>query len=205
MTEELNLEEIVEIEPAEISEEQKAFLVENKDTLTDEQREKYDIKEEEKKEEPEINLDEITPETRRQIAEKKKAEADEIEREDEAVISKVVAKKLAEAGVGNTNDQVEVDGYIRDNPEFAKYRAVALKYMKDSSYINLPAKNIMAIVAFKDSQKIGAQKEREAAEKAKNTKGGGSDFRKPTGAKTDWSKATSEEIEAKKAEIYDRR
>ena len=105
--------------------------------------------------------------------------------------------------IRDTKDQIEVDSFIRDNPEYSKYRAVALKYMKSSAYGNVPAHNIMAIVASRDLQKLGAEKEREAAEKAKNTGGGGSSFRKPKGGEIDWSKATPEEMAAKRAEILE--
>jgi len=77
--------------------------------------------------------------------------------------------------------------------------------MGNSAYSNIPAQNIMAIVASKDQQKIGAQKERKAIKKAKDTQGGGATFRKPKSGEKDWSKASSEEVDAKKAEILNRR
>jgi len=207
-TPELNLEEIVETAPEELSDGQKAFLEENKDNLTDEQAAKFGIEKEQ--EEEQVNLDEIVPETRTEIEKQKeriRKEEEEIDPDDEATISRVLEKKVGplEKELRATKDQIEVDAFIRDNPEYAKYRGVALKYMANPAYSNIPAHNIMAIVASKDLQKLGAQKEREAAENAKKTRGGGSSFRKPGGGGIDWSKASAEEVAAKKAEILGRK
>lgn len=158
--------------------------------------------EEKEEKEEEINPDDIIPETREEIKERKEKEEEEGEAdpEDEKMVGKIVDKRL-----GNIKDQVEIDSFIRSKPEYEKYRATALNWMKDPSYNNIPAHNIMAMVASKDQQKLGAQKEREAAENAKNTQSPGSTVRKPAGGKTDWSTATKEEMAAKKAEIFDRR
>jgi len=204
---ELKLEEVVEVAPEELSDDQKSFLEENKGDLTDEQAIRFGLEKEE--EEKPINIDEVTPETRIEIAKKKEAanEEDEIDPDDEVTINKVVDRRVGQLAddLKTTKDQMEVDTFIRDNPEYTKYRGVALKYMKNSSYSNIPAHNIMAMVASKDLQKLGAQKEREAIDRAKNTSGGGSSFRKPSGGGIDWSKATSEEVATKKAEILNRR
>lgn len=205
---ELNLEEVVEVSPKDLSDEQATFIQENEDKLSDEQKEVFKDtlkKEEEEEEEPEA--DDVEPETRTRVKEDKDKgdEDDEVDPDDEAAISKVVAKQLKEAGVGDAKDQLEVDAFIRSKPEMGKYRAVALKYMSNPAYSNIPAHNIMAMVSAKDQQKIGAQKEREAAEKAKDTQGGGTTVRKTKAGAIDWSKATQEEIDQKKAEIFDRR
>jgi len=189
---------------------------EEKDETTDEEEKEEDSgddsggegDDEGKEKEGEIDPEEITPETRQKIEEKKKEEEEgETDPEDEKMIGKVVDKRLDQVtkDLRDTKDQMEVDSFIRSKPEFGKYREVALKYMKSPAYNNIPAHNIMAMVASKDLQKLGAQKEREAAENAKNTQSPGSTARKPTGGKTDWSKATREDIDAKKAEIFDRR
>jgi len=165
--------------------------------------------EEKEEKEEEINPDDIIPETREEIKERKEKEEEEGEAdpEDEKMVGKIVDKRLDQVtkDLRDTKDQMEVDSFIRSKPEYSKYRATALKYMKSPAYNNIPAHNIMAMVASKDQQKLGAQKEREAAENAKNTQSPGSTVRKPAGGKVDWSTATKEDIDAKKAEIFDRR
>ena len=203
-SQDLKLEDVVEVAPDKISEEQKTFLEENKADLSDEQAEKFGLKKEE--EEEEINIDDVKPETRTKVKKQpKKEEEEETDPEDKKVIGGIVKQQLKEAGVGEAKDQIEVDSFIRDNPEYSKYRAAALKYMKNSSYNNIPAHNIMAIVASRDQQKIGAKKEREAAEQAKSTQGGGTTIRKADGGKTDWHKATPEQVEAQKAKVLGHR
>ena len=168
---ELILEEVIEVAPEELSDGQKTFLEENKGDLTDEQATKFGI--EKGEEEEPIDTDAITPETRTEVKkpEPPKTEGDDVDPDDKEMVGKVVKEELGgiREDIRETKDQVEVDSYIRDNPEYSKYRAVALKFMKDPSYNNIPARNIMAMVASKDLQKIGAQKEREAIAKAKET------------------------------------
>ena len=122
------------------------------------------------------------------------------------MVGRIVDKRLDQVtkDLRITKDRAEVDAFIRDNPEYSKYRVAALKYMESSAYNNIPAHNIMAMVASKDQQKLGAQKEREAIEKAKDTQGGGDSVRTPKGGGIDWSKATSEQIAAKRNEILGR-
>lgn len=208
MPDELNLEEIVAKEPETLEDSEKTFLEENKADLSDENLEKFGLEKgegEEEEEEPE----DIEPETRTEPPEKpeeEEEEEEEVDPDDKATITKVVKKELGQVreDLRATKDQMEVDAFIRENPEYSKYRAVALKYMQNSAYGNIPAHNIMAIVAGKDQQKIGAKKEREATEKARATQGGGVSVRKPKGEGIDWSTATPKEIAAKKAEILEK-
>jgi len=193
---ELNLEEVVEVEPGELSEDQKTFLEENKGDLTDEQAEKFGIEREEEEEEEE-------PRTRATPPVKTKKEDDEeIDPDDEERINKVVDKRMERAGMGETRDQLQVDAVIRDKPELASYRARALKYMK--VHPTLVAQDAVAIVSNKDAQAIGAKKEREAAEKVNKTKSPGGTVRKVSGGGVDWSKATKEEVDAKRDEVMGR-
>ena len=196
-----NLEEVVDIAPEDLSDEQKTFLQNtDPDDLTDDQKETFkDVLK--KKEEEEEETDE-EPRTRTVIKKKKEEEEEETDEDDLKMVRGIVQKELREAGVGDTRDQLQVDAVIRDNPEYSKYRNKALKYMQ--VHPSLVAEDAMRIVTATDQQKIGAQKEREAKEKADNTKGGGTPFRKTKGAGRDWSKATTEEMDAKKAEIFGR-
>ena len=205
-TPELNLEEVTAVEPEELSDEQKTFLEENKDSLNDEQKEKYGFTEEEEK--PEV----IEPETRGK-KEDEEPEGDEEPEEgvpdDEKVISKIVDKKLK--GVSSITkelqeikDRQEVDSFINAKPEFGKYRDTILKHVAHPAYKNIPVHFIAAAIASKDMQKLGAQKEREAAKKAKETQGNGGSYRKPGGVKVDWLTATKEDFEAQREKVLGR-
>lgn len=204
-TPELNLDEVVNVEPDKLTEEQKTFLNENKENLTPEQKEKFGIKAEEQAPNP----DEITPETRVEKKDDKTTdttpEDEEVDPEDEKTIGKVVDKKLKSVNenikqIQSLKDQAEVDGYLRDNPQFSKYRGVMLKYMSHPSYQNIPAHNIAAIIAAKDLMKIGAEKEREAQKKANDTKDGGTQMRKQSG-KVDWHNAPKTDFENQRAKV----
>jgi len=199
---EITLETVLETAPEELTDEQTTFLNENVEDLTDEQKETFkdSIKQEEEEDE---ESEDIEPQTRGTPAEKPKEEEDEADPDDEKMVGSIVDKKLKDAGVGDTRDQLQLDAFIRDNLEYSKYRANALKYMK--AHPTLVAGDAIRIVSSKDQQKIGAQKERDAAAKAKATESAGSSVRKPEGGGFDWGNATPEEMEAKKNEILDRR
>jgi len=210
-TPDLVLSEVAEIAPDDLSDDQKTFLEDNKAELSDEQLEKYGLEKATKEEPPE----DVEPETRTP-AEKAKAktkedeaegdEDEEINPDDEKTITKVVDKRVDSLAreLAATKDQVEVDSFIRANPEYEKYRGSMLKFIGHPAYRNIPVNNIAAIVASKDQQKIGAAKEREADKKAKDTQAGGSNARKQEGGKVDWSTASKEDLEAQKAKVFGR-
>ncbi len=202
---ELVLSEVAEVAPDDLSDEQTTYLQENVDDLSDEQKETFKDALEKKEDDDDVDPEDVEPETRTTPKPKKKEidEDDEIDPDDEARINKAVAKQLKEAGVGDTKDQLEVDNFIRSKPEYSKYRANALKYMK--AHPSLVARDAVRIVSADDQQKMGARKEREASKKVKDTQGGGSSVRKPVDGKTDWGKATPEEMAAKKAEVLGHR
>jgi len=205
--EEVTLESVVDVAPEDLTDDQKTVLNENADDLTDEQKETFkDVLE--KKEEP-IDADEVKVETRtepKKKPEEPEPDEEEVDPEDEKTIGKIVDKRLGAVtdDLRATKDQLEVDALLRDRPELSKYRGVILKHMKHPAYQNIPAHNIAAMVAAKDQQAIGAKKEREAADKANKTKGGGTSARKPGGGAIDWAKATPEEVAAQKNKILGR-
>src|SRR4030042_162458 len=161
---------------------------------------------------PESKIDEedFEPEERNKTKEEEKktsgnAEEDEIAPEDKETIGKVVEEKLKayssmKDDIQKVKDQVEVDAFIQLKPEYTKYRGVALKYMSSTAYSTIPVKNIMAIVAANDQQKIGAEKERDAQKKVREKKGGGSSVRKP-GTAFDWGKASPQEFQEQRAKV----
>lgn len=209
---ELTLESVDSFDAENLSDDQKTFLEENKSDLTPEQAEKFGIEVEKKDDAP--NPDDVDPETRGGKPKEDKpkdgegeGEDDDLDPDDEKKISKVVKTQVSEAmkEVQAIKDQNEVNSFIRQNPEYAKYEAVVLKYMGHEAYRNIPVKNIMAMVSSNDMMKIGAQKEREAAKKAKDTQGGGTQQRKPAGGKVDWKNATKEDFEAEKQRVLQQR
>lgn len=218
ITPELVLEEVTEVAPDELSEEQTTYLQENVDDLTDEQKETF--KEVLEKEEEPVDPGKVKIKTRIKTkkpkegkeGEEEEEEDEDVDPDDEVTIGKVVKKGLKpmqdqlDAQTKRSQklaDEAEVDAFIRDNPDHKKYRGVILKHMKHPSYSNIPAANIAAMVAAEDQQKIGAKKERKAAEKAKSTQGGGSSARKPKAGEVDWGKASKKQVAAKRQEILD--
>jgi hypothetical protein len=212
ITEDLTIEAITTVEPDALNDTQKGFLEEHKEELSDEQAEKYGITKEIKQEE--IKPEDIKPEVRGNGDQppakpvKKEGEDEDDEEvlpEDKKVISRVVGEALGplQKQLQDQADQAELTNFVSTNPEYAKYKQSIEVYMKHPAYKNIPVKNIAAIVASKDLQKLGAQKEREAREAAEATRGGGSTARSTPGQK-DWSTASKEEFEAKKAEVFGR-
>jgi len=213
--EELVLDDVVEIAPDDLSDEQKTFLEEKKADLSDEQAEKFGLEKE-----PEVvDPDDVKVQTRVPIKKKSKKKDDEPEDdeetdpEDERTIGKVVKKEVQpildsqkeqQQHQQRLTDQAEVDGYLREKPEFSKYRGVLLKYMANPAYSNIPVSRLINIVAGEDLQKIGAKKEREAAKKAAETKSPGSSARKPSGKGKNWHTAPKDDFQAKRAEVMQR-
>ena len=212
---EITLENVVETPIEELKDEQKTFIQEHAEELTDEQKETYKAVLEEKKEEGEPEIPDPETRTPAEIKKAKKGkeeededegedEDEEITPEDEKTISKIIDKKTSGvlSKLQKIENQTDVDAFINSKPEFGKYRSAALKYMEHPAYSNIPVHNIMAIVASKDLQKIGAEKERKAAKDAAGTHSPGTTVREPgKGGKVDWSKASKEEVAAKRAEI----
>jgi len=209
MADELNLEEVVAIAPEELTEEHTTFLKENVEELSDEQKTTFkdvlEAKEEEEEVKPEYRF------AKKDEEKEEEQEDDEIDPEDKKTISKVVDKELKDVrkqlgeqqqATRNIQDQSEVDSFIASKPEAKTYRNKMLTYMKADHYNALPAHAIYKIVAGDDLEKLGAERERQAVEKANATQTDGSSVR-PTGSGgKDWSKASSADIAAKKAEIY---
>ena len=205
-----NLEEVVEIAPDDLSNEQKTFLESNVDDLTDDQVATFGLKR--------TPPPPVEPEVRTKPPAKKDEEPlappdDEVDPEDAATIGKVVDKRLRplqerleqqSATIQERTDAAEVDELVREKPEFEPYRGRILAYMKHPSYSNVTALNIAKIVAGDDLMKLGAQKERDAAVEAANTKSPGGTSRKPEGGGKDWLNAPKEEFEAERARVMGR-
>lgn len=214
---ELVLEDVVQVAPEDLSDPQKTFLQDNVDNLSDDQKKTFSdvIKKEggdEGDEKGKTDPDDVKIATRGKIKKEEEKgdkgdegdEGSEVDPADEKTIKKVVRETLEEAGVGSTKDQVEIDAFIRSKPEYEKYRGLMLKYASDPSHKNVAIHNIAAIVSAEDQQKIGAQRERDATKKAKDTGSPGTSARKPEGETKNWANATKEEYDAKRAEVLQR-
>jgi len=210
-SETITIENVIELSPDQLSDDQKAFIKDNVGELTDEQKETFKEVIEAEKEPEDIDPKKVkiktrTPEPKKKGEPEPTGDDDEVDPEDKKTISKIVDDKLTDFTgkldeVQKVKDQQEVSDFVADRPEFKPYRGVMLKYLAHPAYKNIPVENIAKIVAGEDLQKLGAKKEREAAEKAKATQDSGTTVRKPSKGKTDWQTASKEEFEKKKNEV----
>ena len=99
-----------------------------------------------------------------------------------------------------TQDAQEVSKFLDEHPDFKPYRAKVERWMKHPARRSLPVSTIFFEVAGNDMMKMGAERERNAVAKAKNTKSGGGSNRDAM-APTDWSKATPAELETEKQRV----
>lgn len=124
--------------------------------------------------------------------------------EDEAMINKVVAKTFAPV-IEKTlasEDDAEIQNFLKENPDFKPFEAKARRFLKHPSRRNLPVKSVFYEVAGDQLIKIGADREKKAAEKAKQTHTGGGSNRSggEGGAKPTWD-LSKDEFEAKQEKI----
>lgn len=127
---------------------------------------------------------------------------DEVAPEDEALITKVVSKKFAPI-IDKTlaaDDEREIQDFLTANPDFKPFEVKARRYMQHPSRRQLPIKSIFYEVAGDKLIKIGAEREKAANAKAKDTQTGGGSNRAGEGAKGDWE-LSKEEFEAKQERI----
>ncbi len=152
--------------------------------------------------EDELDLTKLEIETR-QRGEEKIEYPEDIDPDDVKTIGTIVEKQTASVkkALQEAQDRAEVDAFVQERPEFAKYKPVILKYLQHPVYSSIPVKNIAAIVASNDLLKLGAVKEREAQAKADSTKDTGNPVRKPDSGVTDWSRASKEEFESQKRKV----
>jgi hypothetical protein len=208
----MDLDNIITKDPAQLTDEEKTFLTDNAAELEDEVATKYGV--------TKPSPAPINPEVRGGPPESEKpkedaggGKSDDDDEEDEIrKLSKSVDEKLnpIQQRLRESEDILEVDTFIRQNeskiPNVGKYRDAILTYMKNPAYAKIPAKNIFNIVAGDDLIKLGAQKEREAADRARNTQiqSSGGRATEIDGSKKDWSTATKEEYEAERVKVLGR-
>lgn len=125
-----------------------------------------------------------------------------VEPEYESAISKVVAKNFApliDKSI-EADDNKEIGEFLTQNPDFKQYESKVRRYMSHPSRRQLPIKSIFYEVAGDNLMKIGADRERAAALKAKETQTGGGSNRGGNEAKSDFD-LSKEEFEAKQERI----
>lgn len=206
--EELTIESITStVETADaLSAEQKTFLEEHKDELEPDVAERYGI--EVKPPEPVIKKqDEGTAGD----GGEGEGEGDdgEPDPEDVKVIEKVAKKIMAPYEAKAQAQQIETDiqAELTTHPEYKPYEKQIRAFVTHENRIGfikngLPVSSVVLEAIAPYLQKIGAEKERLAAEHAKSSQGGGSSARPAGGgAAKDWGKASKEEVAAKRAEI----
>lgn len=174
--------------------------VETEETAGEESAGEEKVEQEEAKEAPEeaaINPEDYEVETREMDSDAEVDYGDEIDPEDAKTIGTIVEKQTAsvKSKLQDTQDRLEVDGYLAENPQFKKFKPVILKHMKHPAYRQIPVKNIAAMVASKDLMQMGAEAERKAQADADATKNKDTPARKPAGGKRDWKKAPKEAFE----------
>lgn len=201
MSEETNNEENLEETPNEQSNDNEADIQDDQqdvDTDGDQEDESADTgADADEQEEEVIDPDKYEIGVRQQPEDSEIDYGEDIDPEDAKTIGAVVEKQTAavKQQLQDTQDRLEVDAYIKDNPQFDKYRPVILKHMKHPAYKQIPVKNIAAMVASNDLMKLGAKAEREAQAKADSSKTKGTTVRKPAGGQMDWDKAPAEAVE----------
>lgn len=196
----------------------KKWLEENKDTLDDATADKFGIIKPPKDVTPEVRGGQAAEDASGKETKPNKEEdedEDDIDPEDQKRISKLVNRELAKHKIPQVTQQVqeaqlitEVDEFIRVQadkiPNIGNYRQAILTYAKHPSYSQVPVSAIFNIVAGKDLMKIGAQRERQAAAKAKETRTDSSSSGRADGNKKDWSTASKEDFAAQKASVLGR-
>ena len=198
------LDEVTSKEPDQLNTSEKDFLTDQKDNLSDDQREKFGLGEEKK--ESKIDPEDWDVETREE--KKLDDDDDDTDQEDKKVIDRRIQRRLSPLAkdLKKAKIQSELDGYLLDNPEHKKYKKVILKYKTtpNSVYADVPVHRIAKMVSYEDAEKQGAKREREIKEKVDKTKSGGRATRKGKTGKIDWQSMSNEEFEQKKAEMLGR-
>jgi len=129
-------------------------------------------------------------------------EGGEVAPEDANLIKKVVSPMLApiiEKSLDSEDDK-EIRAFLEENPDFKPFEAKARRFMKHPSRRQLPVESVFYEVAGKKLIKIGADRERAATQKAKDSQTGGGSNRAGEGGTSDWD-LPKDQFEAKQERI----
>lgn len=203
--EELQLDDVVGMEPDTLTDTHREFLDNNKGNLTADQQAKFGYGEEQSQEDSKDKDEKkpVTPEIPAEPVVKTPIklefddeEDDGMDEEDRDRIRKQVAKgsKTLIERQQLIEDTQALNSIIADAPELKPYKETALKWMK--AHPTLTADAAMTIASAGQQQKLGAEKERIAAERARRTQNPGSQVRSSNTGSKNWATATDAEVEA---------
>lgn len=122
---------------------------------------------------------------------------DDIDPEERERINKIVGRSVG-SQVQQLEQKYRVDAFFSENKEFAKYKNATAKYLSHPDYKHLPINNVVAIVAAKDMQKIGAAKEREAQRRVQESSNPGTGVRQTNAGSFNWATAPKDQFEQQK-------
>lgn len=128
---------------------------------------------------------------------------DDVPAEDEAIINKVIAKTMAPiiSKSLDEEDNKEIGTYLTDNPDFKPFEAKARRYMSHPSRASLPIETIfLEVVGQKGLMKLGAERQRLADEKARNSQTGGGSGRGSEGT-SNVMEMSKEDFEAEQEKV----
>lgn len=140
--------------------------------------------------------------------EKDKNLDDEINPEDEKIVSKVVeekfGKELATLKAHNQKaqeraDQEALDTLLKNEPEYEPYRTKIEKWSKAEGYKHLPIEVVAVAACAKHLKKIGAKQEKRLAKEANDSRSGGGTTR--TNEPKDYESMSDEEFEKEKHKV----
>jgi len=202
---ELQLDDVVGMDPADLTDTHKEYLESNKQNLTSDQQVKFGFSNETPPDEtpPKDDKEDAFDPNKIDIGVKKSIaidfdndDDDDMDSEERARINKQVLKgnKGLLERQQEYEDRSAINNVISEKPELRKYVELAYRYMK--AHPSLVAEDAMKIASAGDQQRIGAIKEREASERAKKTANPGSSYRASSGGAKDWGKADANEVEA---------
>lgn len=207
MSDELTIESIISTveTPEQLTDDQKNFLTDNSESLTDDQAKKYGIEK--------LPVIPDPPKVEDPPAPKEGDEGGDVDPEDEKKINKLFDKRLS--GLTKTQQEtqrkLEVDQFLSRNPNGVanvdRYRDKMVQYATHPNYQKLSPQELFNILAGPELMRIGAKKERDAAKRAKDTQVNNNSSRPAGGGgqKKDWSNASKEDFEAQKAAVLGRR
>lgn len=118
---------------------------------------------------------------------------DEVSPEDEKIIAKVIDRKLSPLLQQQEQAAIdgEIKGFLAENPDFAQFEGKVRKYAAHPSRRNIPIKSLFYEVAGPSLMKMGADRSKQADDKAKNGQAGGNGVRGDEAAagKDAWSES----------------
>jgi hypothetical protein len=121
-------------------------------------------------------------------------DAEIIDRRVGKILSPFISKQMQE------EDKIEIDSFVKANPDFAPYVAKVQKYLQHPSRKDIPVSSIFYEVAGPDLLKIGADRRKKADDEARESGAGAGGDSKVDTEKGVWD-LSPEEFALKQEEI----